>query len=70
VIASRAGGRDAGFEEIRWTMWVSGLGGEFSLMILIIGRAVGKTMDRDQGIVNGVERLEVAAGRTVRRLGK
>ena len=53
-----------------WTMWVSVLGGEFRLMILIIGRAVGKTMDRDQGIVNRVERLEVAAGRTVRGLGK
>jgi hypothetical protein len=70
VIASRAGGRDAAFEEIMWTMWVSVLGGEFRLMILIIGRAVGKTMDRDQGIVNGVERLEVAAGRTVRGLRK
>jgi hypothetical protein len=39
-------------------------------MILIISRAVGKTIDRDQGIVNSIERLEVAAGRTMRRLRK
>jgi hypothetical protein len=46
------------------------LGGEFRLMILIIGRAVGETLDRDQGLMNSIKRLEAAAGRTVCGLQK
>jgi hypothetical protein len=60
VVASCAGRRDAASKEIMWTMRVSGLGGEFRLMILIIGRAVGETLDRDQGIVNDMKRLEAS----------
>jgi hypothetical protein len=46
------------------------LSGEFRLIILIISKAVSKTIDRNQGIVNSVEQLKVAARQTVRRLRK